>query len=115
MAGLLASVMLLSACNSTTPPVDTTTDSGTAAETVTAVDTNTDAEKTTEENPSPADELTFSHKGGVYTQTIAVEMTAPEGQTIRYTTDGSVPTKRSKEYKSALPVDKGAMTLRPKK
>ncbi len=112
MAGLLASVMLLSACNSTTPPVDTTTDSGTAAETVTAVDTNTDAEKTTEENPSPADELTFSHKGGVYTQTIAVEMTAPEGQTIRYTTDGSVPTKRSKEYKSALPVDKGAMTLR---
>ena len=42
---------------------------------------------------------TFSEKGGLYTsRTKTVEITAPEGYTVRYTTDGSVPTKRSTLY-----------------
>ena len=41
----------------------------------------------------------FSEKGGLYTsRTKTVEITAPEGFTVRYTTDGSVPTKRSTQY-----------------
>lgn len=59
---------------------------------------------------------TFSEPGGYYTSRAkTVEITAPEGYTVRYTTDGSVPTKRSTEYKSAIKitVDKGeGMTIR---
>lgn len=59
---------------------------------------------------------TFSEVGGLYTSRAkTVEITAPEGYTVRYTTDGSVPTKRSSEYKEAIKiaVDKGeGMTIR---
>ena len=59
---------------------------------------------------------TFSEPGGYYTSRAkTVEITAPEGYTVRYTTDGSVPTKRSTEYKEAIKitVDKGeGMTIR---
>ena len=53
---------------------------------------------------------TFSEAGGFYTsRTKTVEITAPEGYTVRYTTDGSVPTKRSAAYKDAIQItaDKG--------
>ena len=53
---------------------------------------------------------TFSEVGGFYTsRTKTVEITAPEGYTVRYTTDGSVPTKRSAAYKEAIQItaDKG--------
>lgn len=109
MAGLLASVMLLSACTGTTSPADTEPESGTAAETVTSATTD---EVTSEDNGTNADSITFSHQGGVYTSAVTVALTAPEGQTVRYTTDGSVPTKRSKEYKEAITVSKDALTLR---
>lgn len=109
MAGLLASVMLLSACTGTTPPADTEPESGSAAETVTSATTD---EVTSEDNGTNADSITFSHQGGVYTSAVTVALTAPEGQTVRYTTDGSVPTKRSKEYKEAITVSKDALTLR---
>lgn len=109
MAGLLASVMLLSACTGTTPPADTEPESGTAAEMVTSATTD---EVTSEDNGTAADSITFSHQGGVYTSAVTVALTAPAGQTVRYTTDGSVPTKRSKEYKEAITVSKDALTLR---
>ncbi len=58
----------------------------------------------------------FSEPGGYYTDRAkTVEITAPEGYTVRYTTDGSVPTKRSTEYKEAIKIaaDKGeGMTIR---
>ena len=45
----------------------------------------------------------FSEKGGLYTsRTKTVEITAPEGYTVRYTTDGSIPTKRSPAYIEAI-------------
>ncbi len=46
---------------------------------------------------------TFSKVGGRYTgSSETVEITAPEGYTIRYTTDGSVPSRRDSKYKSAI-------------
>ncbi len=56
----------------------------------------------------------FSEKGGLYTsREKTVEITAPEGYTVRYTTDGSVPTKRSTEYTSPIKiaVDRGEGTV----
>ena len=48
---------------------------------------------------------TFSEVGGYYTARVkTVEITAPEGYTVRYTTDGSVPTKRSAEYTEAIKI-----------
>lgn len=136
-AGLLASLLLLSACTSQAP--STETDGGTSSDTyadttsaetgkpgetadgTTPLDT-TDSEAVTEpgeesttpeENtPTPADPLTFSVKGGVYTSAVTVELSAPEGETIRYTTDGSVPTKRSNKYSNPITVDKNALTIR---
>ena len=52
----------------------------------------------------------FSEKGGIHsTRSKTVEITAPEGYTVRYTTDGSIPTKRSAEYKEPIKitVDRG--------
>ena len=56
---------------------------------------------------------TFSEVGGYYTaRAKTVEITAPEGYTVRYTTDGSVPTKRSAAYTEAIQItaDKGEGT-----
>ena len=56
----------------------------------------------------------FSEKGGFYTsREKTVEITAPEGYTVRYTTDGSVPTQRSTEYKNPIKisVDRGEGTV----
>ena len=136
-AGLLASLLLLSACTSQAP--STETDGGTTSDTyadttsaetgepgetadgTTPLDT-TDSEAVTEpgeesttpeeSTPTPADPLTFSVKGGVYTSAVTVELSAPEGETIRYTTDGSVPTKRSNKYSNPITVDKDALTIR---
>lgn len=50
----------------------------------------------------------FSEVGGLYTgHGKTVEITAPEGYTVRYTTDGSIPTKRSTAYKSAIALTDG--------
>ncbi len=46
---------------------------------------------------------TFSHKGGLYLETeLSVEITAPEGYSIRYTTNGSMPTGSAKKYSAAI-------------
>ncbi len=45
----------------------------------------------------------FSKLGGVYTDTdFSIELTVPEGYTVRYTTDGSLPTKRSPSYAAPI-------------
>ena len=48
----------------------------------------------------------FSVLGGLYTEAQELTLTAPEGKdyTVRYTTDGSVPTKKSKEFKDSISV-----------
>ena len=56
----------------------------------------------------------FSAYGGIYTEEQkSVEITAPEGYTVRYTTDGSVPTKRSTvcDAPIKLTADKGEGTV----
>ena len=54
----------------------------------------------------------FSVPGGLYGDALLLELSlpdgAPEGTAIRYTTDGSAPTKKSTEYKSALELLKKA-------
>lgn len=46
---------------------------------------------------------TFSEPGGLYTETSkSITLTAPEGYTVRYTTDGSLPTRSSTEYSKAI-------------
>ncbi len=112
-------------------PEDTLADN-TSADTTAATDESTSAENTpadsdpavTDPADPPADTKpvtpdhligdgssaaevypTFSDVGGIYTtRSKTVEITAPEGYTIRYTTDGSVPTKRSAEYKDAIKI-----------
>ena len=135
----MASLLLLSACTSQTP--STETDGETTSDTyagTTAAETGDPSETTDEANPldttdseavtepgeesttpeentlptTPADPLVFSVKGGVYTSAVTVELSAPEGETIRYTTDGSVPTKRSNKYNAPITVDKNALTIR---
>ncbi len=75
----------------------------------------TQGETAAPEPAFPTNGPTFSHAGGLYTAAISLELTAPEGYTIRYTTDGSVPTARSTTYKKpiAINVAKGeAKTIR---
>ena len=84
----------------------------TSAETEATVETTLAETEAGTEDPAPIDTLTMSHTGGVYTEAISLEMSAPEGQTIRYTTDGSVPTKRSTKYKEAIEVTEDALTIR---
>ena len=119
LALLMLGSTLLTACDASKAPSDTTeqTSSDTAngdSMTLPAdiAPTDTTPADTTPEAPdsligdgSPAVEVypTFSEPGGLYTtRTKTVEITAPAGYTVRYTTDGSVPTKRSSEYKEAI-------------
>lgn len=48
----------------------------------------------------------FSVLGGLYSQTQKLELSAPAGSdyTVRYTTDGSVPTKKSKVFEDSISV-----------
>ena len=49
-------------------------------------------------------ELTFSVPGGFYKEKFSLEMYAPEGSKIYYTTDGSKPTVESNLYESAIEI-----------
>ncbi len=51
---------------------------------------------------------TFSVRGGLYTEGQSVCLQGPEGYTVRYTTNGSIPTNRSKAYKSPIQCADGA-------
>lgn len=132
LAMILAGVMLLSACTPTvTGPVDTSVetnvqDAGTSsdefstqADGTTANTPNDTTAGTTEENVTPppvaADTPAFNYTGGIYAEDLSIELTAGEEYTIRYTTDGSIPTSRSTKYTKPIVFDKtngNALTIR---
>ena len=134
LALLLMGSTLLTACDKGIDSTDTTAPSadapaGTDEGNLTLPDETTPTDTTpADTTPEAPDSLigdgsplvgiypTFSEPGGFYTsRSKTVEITAPEGYTVRYTTDGSVPTKRSKAYTEAITisVDKGeGMTIR---
>ena len=138
LALLLAGSTMLTACQlggtSSDTTEQTTADTAIGDGGLTLPDANTPAEPsdTTEDpsanTPDAPDYLigdgsplvgiypTFSEPGGFYSaRSKTLEITAPEGYTVRYTTDGSVPTKRSTTYTEAITisVDKGeGMTIR---
>ncbi len=65
--------------------------------------------------PVPTAGPTFSHTGGVYGSSFSIELSAPEGYTIRYTTNGSIPTTRSSKYTKPIEFNVGereALTIR---
>lgn len=45
-----------------------------------------------------ADKPSFSQRGGLYTQTVNVTITVPEGTSVYYSTDGSIPTMEHTLY-----------------
>ncbi|MBQ9151191.1 MAG: CotH kinase family protein [Clostridia bacterium] len=124
LALLLLGPASLTACTGGKDPSTDTADTQTAAPAATAGEEMTLGEPDTadptqtaapENNYTPPESLigdgsetagvfpVFSETGGLYTdRTKTVEITAPEGYTVRYTTDGSVPTKRSDEYASGI-------------
>ena len=133
LALLMLGSTLLTACDRGSTPsetqpsdtsdvTDTVSDSGegnlTLPDDTTAADpSDTTSDGSTPSTPSAPDSLigdgsaavgifpVFSEPGGLYTsRSKTVEITAPEGYTVRYTTDGSVPTKRSSEYKEAIKI-----------
>ena len=138
LALLVLGSTLLTACDrgsnpSETQPsdtsdvTDTVSDSGegnlTLPDGTTATDpSDTTSDGSTPSTPSAPDSLigdgsaavgifpVFSEPGGFYTaRSKTVEITAPEGYTVRYTTDGSIPSKRSTRYTEAIKisVDRG--------
>ena len=134
---LLLGAAGLTACDQTKTPTDTTPsdsspqnpgngDDLTLPDGTAPVDPDAPTDPSTPSVPSepligdgsPLAEVypTFLAVGGIHTsRTKTVEITAPEGYTVRYTTDGSVPTKRSAAYREAIQItaDKGeGKTLR---
>ena len=140
LAVLMLGSALLTACTTGGSPADTLPDGAQTADTSaedtqsdltlpedTSSDTEGESGGTAVTPPAPDSLIgdgsaavgvfpVFSEPGGLYTsRSKTVEITAPEGYTVRYTTDGSVPTKRSAEYKEAIQItaDKGeGMTIR---
>ncbi len=130
LAACLACLMLLSVCLTACKtdgnrPSDTTTDdtAGTSADTAPGdtAESNADSPSTTTPTGTPGDDPTvpgtligdgsgrhgvyptFSETGGVSTDDKKIiTLTAPDGYTVRYTTDGSVPTKRSTAYEKPI-------------
>lgn len=52
--------------------------------------------------PALGQEVTFSHKSGIYDETFHLHLSAPAGYTIRYTLDGCRPTDSSAVYSTPL-------------
>lgn len=57
------------------------------------------------------DAPTFDHESNIYDDAFEVTITAAEGATIHYTTDGNEPTAESAVYKARIPVNKN-MTIK---
>ena len=47
-------------------------------------------------------QVTFSHSGGFYPHAFSLQLSAPEGLQIHYTTDGSTPSASSPLYQQPL-------------
>ncbi len=124
IACLLAALLLSGQVACTVPDTQGTdtlsdTESGTATEspTDTEGDADTEAEKDTtfdtSDTPGTSDApdtavttAVLSHSGGVYTEAVTLTAKAPEGTTLRYTSDGSIPTARSRKFPASLTVAK---------
>jgi len=132
LACLLAVLLLCGQVACTVPDAPEVPDSDTLADTLTDTEGTTDAEGATDtegttdaegatdtegtsdiestpdtEPPAPAvTTAVLSHSGGVYTKEITLTAQAPEGTTLRYTKDGSIPTARSRKFPDSLTVAK---------
>ena len=51
------------------------------------------------------EELSFSVPSGFYEESFQLELTAPEGETIYYTLDGTEPTKESEKYEEPILIE----------
>ncbi len=65
-------------------------------------ETSEPTEAPTEEPSGPA--VILSHKGGFYSESFSLSMTAPEGYTIYYTINGTSPELKGKEYKEPITI-----------
>jgi len=65
-------------------------------------------EEPTEGVPRPV----FSHEAGFFTENFNLTITAPEGYTIRFTTDGSVPTASSQLYTRPVAINSPVLNSR---
>ncbi|MEM9990165.1 MAG: CotH kinase family protein [Bacteroidota bacterium] len=59
----------------------------------------------------PPIEVVFSIAGGFYPEAVQLELTAPEGATIYYTTDGSAPIRKVRKYTAPINV-RTSMSIR---
>lgn len=131
---LLCTGSILTSCSTTTPQetesvsisesgAETPSDTSPATdEVMTEADTEADTSKETEPDRDPVltgTEPYFSTEGGFYTDALTLTLTLPEGlpdgSVIRYTTNGSAPTRSSTVYRDALSILKSAdsvLTLR---
>ena len=62
--------------------------------------------------PGYAETPSFSVPAGAYTSVQTVEISVPEGTTVRYTTDGSIPTAASQAYTGPITLSSGVTILR---
>ena len=60
--------------------------------------------ETGEPTAAPSGELVFSPPGGIYTDTVAVEISADMPGAIHFSVDGSLPTDASPVYDAAIPL-----------
>ena len=123
LSSLLLIISLLAACSKgNTDNIDNSKGEESTKESgqinTEALDTSITDETTSEKNEDYTYEIPptegninpqFSHQGGIYENSISLEISLPsnaEGYSIRYTTDGSVPTKSSKLYSEPIKLDK---------
>ena len=62
--------------------------------------------------PGYAETPSFSVPAGAYTSVQTVEISVPQGATVRYTTDGSIPTAASPAYTGPITLSSGVTILR---
>ena len=122
LAILLFAICLLSACSKNNADnkhnEDTTQDneqindeSQSSSQSTEAQTSEDESEEYTYEIPPTEGNINpqFSHLGGIYEDSLTLTLSFPaniDGYSIRYTTDGSVPTKSSKLYSSPIKLDK---------
>lgn len=120
-ASLLLILGLFVSCKNNNSEISETEESTQNIEQTSSVDqdsTQSTAEFDTQKNEEQTYEIPptegninpqFSHTGGIYEDSVDLELSLPantDGYRIRYTTDGSLPTRSSKLYSSPIKLDK---------